>query len=72
MMDTRTKESLDRHITGNYGEDQSAGYVECATCEGILFQEEATASLVHDHKRKFFCSFKCANTYLNKHNEVKE
>lgn len=25
---------LDRHITGNYGEDQFQGQRECPTCEG--------------------------------------
>ena len=26
--------ALDRHITGNYGEDQFQGSIECSECEG--------------------------------------
>ena len=26
--------ALDRHITGNYGEDQFRGLIECPNCEG--------------------------------------
>ena len=26
--------ALDRHITGNYGEDQFKGLIECSKCEG--------------------------------------
>jgi len=71
-MDRQMSESLDRHITGNYGEDQFAECVKCATCNKEISKEETIASLVHDHKRKFFCTFKCANAYLNRVNKPKE
>jgi len=32
MMDKRTREALDRHITGNYGEDQYGTALECIWC----------------------------------------
>lgn len=31
-MTSREKAALDRHITGNYGEDQFTGYAVCPAC----------------------------------------
>jgi len=33
MMNRHEREALDRHITGNYGEDQFKGEREMATCD---------------------------------------
>ena len=36
LLTPRQKDDLDRHITGNYGEDQFRGLVECSACCALV------------------------------------
>jgi len=38
-MDSHQRNALDRHITGNYGEDQFSGGPVCASCGDLLGEE---------------------------------
>ena len=42
MMDSRMRNELDRHITGNYGEDRFKGQEpeECQLCEALCDEDD--------------------------------
>ena len=57
--DKRLDAALDRYITGNYGEDQFAGYFDCPMCENddLTYDEQLAVEedMEYDHKSCLKC-----------------